>query len=89
MRLTCDYYFRIPTYRYIQDLFDTHSWNQSGMDILDKMRGVCFTTNITYPPPHVDHPKSVEIEMRPEQAEDERQILELTQFIPSKIIKGF
>ena len=44
LRLTCEYDFKLPVYRFIQDLFDPMDWSVESIEILNKSHGLRYTT---------------------------------------------
>ena len=44
LRLTCEYEFKLPVYRFIQDLFESVEWTVDAIEILNKSHGLRHTT---------------------------------------------
>lgn len=85
IRLTCNYQFRIPSRRFIQDLFDAMVWDELGLKVLDRYHGLCFDTPVAFEfcP---DSQVAFEVEY------DESPVITSTpktQFLPMMVKKGF
>ncbi|KAJ3323507.1 hypothetical protein HDV06_001784 [Boothiomyces sp. JEL0866] len=85
LRLTCNYSIRIPTRRYIQELFDKIVWDKTALQEIDRMNGLRFTTPMVYQ-------EIVKTEYIPAPSAEEKEIeVENTtpQYVPQKTIYGF
>jgi hypothetical protein len=86
MRLTCNYNYRVPIYRFIIELFDKIVWTNTGISILMRMHGLYMDTPITYP---LHNLGIVEKDYAPEAEALKSNDIEERQFVPAKVIKGF
>ncbi|KAJ3312935.1 hypothetical protein HDV04_002592 [Boothiomyces sp. JEL0838] len=85
LRLTCNYSIRIPTRRYIQELFDKIVWDKTALQEIDRMNGLRFTTPMVYQ-------EIVKTEYVPEPSPEEKEVeVQNTapQYVPQKTIYGF
>ncbi|KAJ3274333.1 hypothetical protein HDV01_003177 [Terramyces sp. JEL0728] len=84
LRLTCNYSVRIPTRRYIQELFDKIVWDKAALQEIDRMNGLRFTTPMNYQ----EVAKTDDLPT-PSAEEKEVEVNTTPQYVPLKTIYGF
>ncbi|KAI8898408.1 Rapamycin-insensitive companion of mTOR, middle domain-containing protein [Globomyces pollinis-pini] len=85
IRLTSDYQFRIPSRRFVQDLFDKVVWTDEVVKIIDEVDGLCLNT--PYTTDKKKHKKRVPL-MNVDESNIQDDVI-LSTYEPKKTSQGF